>query len=135
MVEFNPKNVFFHFISNPENCDSGNNLNLVTYTLPKLESVKSNYDEINKTFEETKQKMDNLNEFGASSQEEANQMLKSILQEHKERIDAHKKLEELWQNEILIGSYRFVRDQTSQDWIITEISQVNTLRHRPAIFR
>ena len=63
MVEFNPKNVFFHFISNPENCDSGNNLNLVTYTLPKLESVKSNYDEINKTFEETKQKMDNLKEF------------------------------------------------------------------------
>ena len=134
-LEVVPENVFFHFISNPENCDSGKNLNLVTYSLPNLENAKSIYEEINRITLETKQKLDNLKEFGASSQEEANHLMKGIMQEHKDKIDQKRKDQTLWQNEILIGNYRFVRDPTSGDWILTEISQVNTFTHWPTVFR
>ena len=91
--------------------------------------------EINRITLETKQKLDNLKEFGASSQEEANHMMKSIMQEHKEKIDQKRKDQNLWQNEILIGNYRFVRDLTSGDWILTEISQVNTFTYWPTVIR
>ena len=134
-LEVIPENVFFHFISNPENCESGKNLNLVTYSLPNLENARSNYEEINRITLETKQKMDNLKEFGASSQEEANEMMKRIMQEHKEKIDQKRDDQTLWQNEILIGNYRFVLNPTSQDWILTEMSQTNTLTHWPAVYR
>merc|ERR1719300_1740328 len=36
-----PEDVFFSFISNVTNCDKGNNLNLVFFSLPKLGSIKS----------------------------------------------------------------------------------------------
>ena len=134
-LEFIPENVFFHFISNPENCDAGKNLNLVTYSLPNLVNARNNYEEINRITLETKQKMDSLKEFGASSQEEANDMMKSILQEHKEQIDQKRDEQTLWHNELLVGNYRFVRDPSSQDWILTEMSQVNTLAHWPALSR
>ena len=134
-LEVIPENVFFHFISNPENCESGKNLNLVTYSLPNLENARSNFEEINRITLETKQKMDNLKEFGASSQEEANVMMRSIMQEHKEKIDQKRDDQTLWQNELLIGNYRFVLDPESQDWILTEMSQTNTWTHWPAVFR
>ena len=62
-------------------------------------------------------------------------MMKSFLQEHKEKIDQKRKDQTLWQNELLVGNYRFVRDPTSEDWILTEVSQVNTFTHWPAVFR
>ena len=134
-LEVFPENVFFHFISNPENCDAGKNLNLVTYSIPNLVNTRNISEEINRITLETKQKMERLKEFGASSQEEANDMMASILQENSKKV--YQKIEEqtLWQNEILVGNYRFVRDPSSQDWILTEMSQVNTLTHWPALSR
>ena len=134
-LEVFPENVFFHFISNPENCDAGKNLNLVTYSLPDLVNTRNISEEMNSITLETKQKMERLKEFGASSQEEANDMMASILQENSKKV--YQKIEEqtLWQNEILVGNYRFVRDPSSQDWILTEMSQVNTLTHWPALSR
>lgn len=35
-VKLKPENVFFSFISNAENCQSGNSLNLVTFSCPNL---------------------------------------------------------------------------------------------------
>ena len=35
-VQLKPEDVFFSFISNAENCQSGNNLNLVTFSSPSL---------------------------------------------------------------------------------------------------
>ena len=134
-LEVFPENVFFHFISNPENCDAGKNINFVTYSLPNLVNKTSNYKEISRITSETSQNMKSLKEFGASSQEEANDMMASILQENSKKV--YQKIEEqtLWQNEILVGNYRFVRDPSSQDWILTEMSQVNTLAHWPALSR
>merc|ERR1719419_949397 len=40
-----PEDVFFSFISNVTNCDKGNNLNLVFFSLPKLGSIKSMVEE------------------------------------------------------------------------------------------
>ena len=36
LVHTKPEDVFFSFISNAENCKSGNDLNLVTFSLPNL---------------------------------------------------------------------------------------------------
>merc|ERR1719300_1085284 len=36
MLSLDPEDVFFSFISNVTNCDKGNNLNLVFFSLPKL---------------------------------------------------------------------------------------------------
>ena len=36
LVQLKPEDVFFSFISNTENCNSGNSLNLVTFSCPNL---------------------------------------------------------------------------------------------------
>ena len=40
LVQLNPEDVFFSFIANGEKCKSGKDLNLVTFSLPKLGKVK-----------------------------------------------------------------------------------------------
>merc|ERR1719431_786019 len=40
LVVLNPEDVFLSFISNPDTCESGNNLHMVTFSLPRLEQMK-----------------------------------------------------------------------------------------------
>ena len=42
LVHLNPEDVFFSFVSNADNCRSGNNLNLVTFSNPKLGIATTN---------------------------------------------------------------------------------------------
>ena len=38
-------------------------------------------------------------------------------------------------NEILIGNYRFIRDSPSNQWVITEVAQINSLQAWASIFK
>ena len=41
LTKLNSDDVFFSFISNPENCESGNDFHIVTFSLPQLGEAKS----------------------------------------------------------------------------------------------
>ena len=136
LVSLEPENVFYSFVSNiNSDSDSGRNLNLVTYSLPRLSEVKSRYEQCKKMKIETKQKVDEIKLRGAGSQEEANQMLKAVFLEHKDKIDAIHPGKLLKENEIVIGNYRFKKQGSSEDWVLKEVSQINSVKGWPAIFR
>ena len=136
LISLEPENVFYSFVSNiNSDSDSGRNLNLVTYSLPRLSEVKSRYEQCKMMKIETQQKVDEIKLRGAGSQEEANQMLKAVFLEHKDKIDAIHPGKLFKENEIVIGNYRFVKQDSSDDWVLKEVSQINSVKGWPAIFR
>lgn len=60
LVVVNPDDVFFSFVSNPEQCESGNDLRLVTFSLPKLGQVKAMMKENKKLARETEENINTL---------------------------------------------------------------------------
>merc|ERR1719300_1601725 len=92
-----PEDVFFSFISNVTNCDKGNNLNLVFFSLPKLGSIKSMVEE----------------------NKELRRKMESEVKERVNNIDTKNE-----DKEIIIGNYRMVRDQGTGQWTIAEVSQI-----------
>merc|ERR1719378_1107504 len=109
-----PEDVFFSFISNVTNCDKGNNLNLVFFSLPKLGSIKSMVEE-NK---ELRRKMEN------EDKEAVKESVREIIMEASEKIKTNDPYYLFKENEIIIGNYRMVRDQGTGQWTIAEVSQI-----------
>merc|ERR1712096_530801 len=64
---------------------------------------------------------------GVYDKEEFHQKTQDNINEFKEYIASHDVSKQLLENEILIGNYRFIRDDASANWTISQVSQVNTL--------
>ena len=123
----NPDDVFFSFVSNLEDCDSGNNLHVVTFSLPNLSRMKQMIKE-NKEFEnEAKQ---NIQQSEAKAEE-----VISIIKKVKEKADENDPHELFKANEIVIGNFRFIRDSSSGQWTITEVAQMNSLEAWATMFK
>ena len=136
-VTVEPQNVFFTFISNPEDCENGTNLNLVTFSFPRLSEIKSRYFECKSITKATKKKMDAIKEEGVMNnmkREEIRPLMKSTFDSYKEEIQHIDPTNIFKENEILIGNYRFIKDSQSQ-WILREISHINSLEAWPKLFR
>lgn len=131
-VKLKPENVFFSFISNAENCQSGNSLNLVTFSCPNLgeakgmiKQKKTLFDEVNKEIE-TRLQQDKQNAKEFISERMAN------LKEDMEKYNPHEILKE---SDIVIGNYKFERDSPTEEWLITEVSQKSSVDAWHPIFR
>merc|ERR1719323_1733638 len=88
-VAVEPQNVFFTFISNPGDCENGTNLNLVTFSFPRLSEIKSRYFECKSITKATKKKMDAIKEEGVMNnmkREEIRPLMKSTFDSYKEEI-------------------------------------------------
>merc|ERR1719422_1910799 len=136
-VAVEPQNVFFTFISNPEDCENGRNLNLVTFSFPRLNEIKSKYFECKSITKATKKKMSAIKEEGAMNnlkREEIQQLLKRNFESYKEELQYIDPTNMFKDNEILIGNYRFIKDSQSQ-WVLREISHINSQEAWPKIFR
>jgi len=136
-VAVEPQNVFFTFISNPEDCENGRNLNLVTFSFPRLNEIKSRYFECKSITKATKKKMNAIKEEGAMNnlkREEIQQLLKRNFESYKEELQYIDPTNMFKDNEILIGNYRFIKDSQSQ-WVLREISHINSQEAWPKIFR
>eukprot|EP00092_Neocalanus_flemingeri_P052404 GFUD01061245.1.p1 GENE.GFUD01061245.1~~GFUD01061245.1.p1 ORF type:complete len:307 (+),score=90.67 GFUD01061245.1:52-972(+) len=116
LVVVNPGDIFASFVSNPENCDSGNNLHLVTFSLPSLEKIRD-------LLVREKQKVkDSI--AAVKDKEQTKDTVAGLIGEF-----SSTDLRALFQaNEIVIGNYRFIRDSPDSQWTITEVSQINSLQ-------
>jgi len=123
----NPEDVFFSFVSNLDDCDNGNNLQVVTFSLPNLSRMKQMIKE-NKDFETEAKK--NIKESEAKAEDVIN-----IIKEVKEKADQNDPHELFKANEIVIGNFRFIRDSSNGQWIITEVAQMNSLEAWASIFK
>jgi len=124
----NPEDVFFSFISNDNKCENGNNLQVVTFSLPKLGQMKQMVQE-NKDSENEAKK--NIKESQAAKPEDVIAIIKEVKMKAEEN-DPHDLFKA---NEILIGNYRFIRDSPSNQWVITEVAQINSLQAWASIFK
>jgi len=97
-----PADVFISFVSNPGDCDSGNTLHLVTFSLPQLEQVRTMLTGMFKT------------------------AVAAGPQGLKQKILGSKTI--LKDNNIVIGNYKFVRDTPAGEWFITEVAQVSSMQ-------
>jgi len=143
LVVLNPEDVFLSFISNPDTCDSGNNLHMVTFSLPRLEQmkemIKENKELSNDIGKEFNSKIENSKNAGSEpSNEDILTMMKKMKAQTEEvqaklsENDPHNIFKE---NEILVGNFRFVRDSPTSQWTVKEVAQINSLQAWAAPFR
>jgi len=121
LVALNPGDVFLSFVYNQENCDSGNNLQMVTFSLPKLEKMKQMVKENKELTTEFDVKMKGGN---VTDKEQ----LEGIMNEFQTKLTANDPHTIFAENEIVIGNYRFVRESPASQWIIKEVAQINSLQ-------
>jgi len=127
----NPGDVFLSFVANQENCDSGNNLNLVTFSLPQLEEMQNSLRKRKKLGEQFKQRIKSENITDKIQ-------LAVLLKEYKSKISSTTSISPLATfkfNEIIIGNYRFVRYSPDTQWAITEVAQINSMQAWATIFK
>lgn len=122
-VALNPRDVFLTFISNEMKCDKGNNLNVVTFSLPGMHKVHEERELFKAKLEEVK-----------ASGELNKEKLVEMMKETREQtgIDANDIFNN---NEILIGNYRLVRESSDSQWVFTEVGQANTKQFFHPLFR
>ena len=112
-VALNPDDVFFSYISNEHNCDKGNNLNIVTFSLPELGQI---YEQHKIMAERIQQ----LKEDGELHKGMVEVMIREVIAQTGK--DPNKVFRD---NEIIVGNYRFVRPSSSSGWMISELGQTN----------
>jgi len=132
LVAVKTEDVFLSFVSNPEKCELGNNLNLVTLSMPRLGEMKEMVKKNKEMQAETDQKI--KESIGATKDKDSmKKALNEFVNEYKASInDPH---EIFKQNEIVIGNYRLVRANPDSQWTITEVSQINSLHAWATIFK
>jgi len=123
LIVLDPEDVFLSFIANDVDNQDGNNLQVVTFSLPGFSKVRQVQGVVRKRMEELKE-MKELN----------NERLKEIIAEVREEnsIDPQAIFND---NEILIGNYRLERQNPDSQWTITEVGQSNMRDCMQAYFR
>lgn len=123
LVALDPEDVFLSFIANDVNCEEGNNLQVVTFSLPGFSKVMRVQKTVNQRMAELKE-MKELN----------NERLKEIIAEVRDEnsIDPQAIFNN---NEILIGNYRLERTNSDSQWVVTEVGQANMRDSMQAYFR
>ena len=121
-VKLNPEDVFLSYLSNENDCDNGNNLNVITYSFPGLQSVYQFKLEVNKRLGE-------LKESGNLNKDSFKEVFYEVKKEHLDPDEALKK------NSIVIGNYRLVRESSTSDWTFTEVGQANIKDVMPKFFQ
>jgi len=134
LVAVKTEDVFLSFVSNPEKCELGNNLNLVTFSMPRLGHMK---DMVNKNKEMEAQTEQKIKEsIGvAKDKDSMKEALNEFVNEYKASINSNDPYEIFKHNEIVIGNYRLVRSNPDSQWTITEVSQINSLHAWATIFK
>ena len=127
LVVVNPDDVFLSFVSNPDQCDSGNNLHLVTFSLPKLEQARNMVKENKELLRQTEQ---NIKDSEGDVQQKV-----AMMDEYKAKFSSNDPHDLLKENEILIGNFRFVRASPSSQWTIMEVAQINSVQAWATIFK
>eukprot|EP00092_Neocalanus_flemingeri_P037646 GFUD01040983.1.p1 GENE.GFUD01040983.1~~GFUD01040983.1.p1 ORF type:complete len:338 (+),score=99.79 GFUD01040983.1:58-1014(+) len=133
LVAVNPGDVFLSFVSNPENCDSGNNLHLVTFSLPRLEEIRTMVTENKELSSQTHQQV--KESIAAVEKDQIKDTVAGLMGEYQSKISSNDPHALFQANEIVIGNYRFVRDSPDSQWTITEVSQINSLQAWATIFK
>ena len=122
LVALDPEDVFLSFVSNEKDCDNGNNLNLVTYSFHKLQSING----FKNRFKERLAEMKESGELNRESYERA-------FNESKEEFGIDPD-EVLKASNIVISNYRLVRQSPSSEWTFTEVGQANVADSMSSFF-
>ena len=123
LVALDPEDVFLSFIANDVDCEEGNNLQVVTFSLPGYASLQKVQGVVRQRMAELKE-MKELN----------NERLKEIIAEVRDEnsIDPQAVFNN---NDILIGNFRLQRESSESQWRVTEVGQANTRDSMQAYFR
>lgn len=130
LMEVEVDDIFFTFVSNPDICEGGNNLNLVTFSFPMMGVIK---DRVSVNKEKTVQMKETLAEMKEKNADRETFM--NVVKEFQEKIAENDPHNLFKSNEILIGNFRFERNSATSEWVITEVGQITSLLAWPAIFR
>jgi len=129
LVALNSDDVFFTFLANPGSCEKGNDLNVVTFSLPQLGQVKEIVRQ-NKLLQAEFQ--ESMKEVSKDKNLEA---VKETVEEFNNRLQENNPHSLFKENEIVIGNYRFRREDVDTDWVISEVGQINSLEAWPTVFK
>ncbi|XP_023335781.1 uncharacterized protein LOC111707029 [Eurytemora carolleeae] len=130
-LRINPEDIFFSFIPVFRSNEAGQTVTLVTFSLPGLLGIKERIKEMRIKMNETMEELKKESQEGKLKVGEITETLKASDKVLKE-MDPYKTFQE---NEILIGNYKFEREDKMADWTLVEITQVNSVAAWAWIFR
>lgn len=138
LLAVNSDDIFFHMLAQ-EPAEVGDaQILFVTFSLPKLgmcKEIQKEHLQNKKDFDDKMKEAVVNAKAGVIDKEQLKEQTQQNIKEFKEFLASSDNLKIFKENEIVIGNYRFIRDSNSSDWMISQISQVNSVDVWPWIFR
>jgi len=129
------EDIFFTFIPQFKFEAAKQSILLVTFSLPGLDEIKQIIANNRKQFEETFEQVKQQVEEGKLEKEKMKETLNESLKLTSQRLQ-HQDPHLMFKNaDIVIGNYRFERDNSNSDWTIVEAAQVNSVKTWAWVFR
>jgi len=138
LLAVNASDIFFHMLAEIEIKPTHSEILFVTFSLPQLGMCKVLQQEHAKNKEAFNVKMKEALadiKAGVIDKDQLKEVTEKNIKEFKESVNDNDSFKMFKENEIQIGNYRFTIDNTSSNWVISQISQVNTVGVWPWIFR
>lgn len=129
LLAVNSSDIFFTMLSEIKVRPGFSEVLFVTFSQPQLGEAKLVQEEVRKRKKEfdaaMKEAVDDAKS-GVYDKEQFHQKTQDNINEFKDYIASHDMSRQLLENEILIGNYRFIRDDASENWTISQVSQFNS---------
>jgi len=122
LLAVNSSDIFFNMLAEIKAKPSYNEVLFVTFSFPKLGNLKMMHEE----FESKMKAATDDFKAGVTDQQQFKEITQDSIKGYRESAAEHNMYQMFQENEILIGNYRFIREDTSSSWIISQISQVNS---------
>jgi len=138
LLAVNSNDIFFHMLAEVEIKETHSEILFVTFSLPQLGICKVMQQEHVKNKQAFDAKMrEALSDIkaGVIDKDQLKEVTQKNIREFKETVADDDSFKMFKENEIQIGNYRFTIDNTSSNWIISQISQVNSVDVWPWLFR
>jgi hypothetical protein len=135
-IGVHPDDIFFSFIPQFDFQKNKQSILLVTFSMPRLAELR---DMIKENKDATKSLMDKIQsdvKEGVISKEEAKTDIRKRMKETMETLKEKGDSTTIFKaNDILIGNYRFERENSNHEWTIVELSQVDSRKAWHWIFQ
>lgn len=138
LLAVNQSDIFFFMLAETKIAQNSAEILFVTFSLPQLGECKMLERELKKEKEVFNSKMKEAvgqAKDGSIDPEKLKEIAKDNVREFKESVASQDSFNKFEKNEILIGNYRFVRDDPLSNWTISEIAQINSVAAWPYIFK
>jgi len=125
-IAVNPDDIFFSFMPEFDFQRNKQSILLVTFSFPRLGELKGSIKQNKEAAQTVVEQMKKDIAEGVISKAEASKELPARLKQTVQELNTGDTDKIFRENDIIIGNYRFERENSNYDWTIAELSQIDS---------